>query len=177
MEKIVSIIPAPQRIVNKNDLLNAENGFSLFAGQNNLPDELLSYLPFLAQQLEACGCKCSAYEIVQSACPIKLSTLNGTDAKPEAYKLNITNKEILIEAADKAGAFYAVQTLKQLIISNKTTLPCLEIYDYPAFKWRGFLFDTCRFFFTGAVFFLIHAAFSLPLTLSKNCLMHWLSIR
>ena len=56
MEKIVSIIPAPQRIVNKNDLLNAENGFSLFAGQNNLPDELLSYLPFLAQQLEACGC-------------------------------------------------------------------------------------------------------------------------
>lgn len=148
MEKIVSIIPAPQSIVNKNGSLNIEKGFVISSEQDNLSAELTSYLPFLAEQLEACACKCRVNEKAESACPIMVSTLKGTDAKAEAYRLKITTKEILIEATDKAGAFYAIQTLKQLIISNKTLLPCLEIYDYPAFKWRGFLFDTCRFFFT-----------------------------
>lgn len=69
-----------------------------------------------------------------------------TDCLPkEAYKLWITPQEICIEG-DKAGIFYGKMTLKQLHISSKDKLPCLEIYDEPRFAYRGFMLDSSRHF-------------------------------
>jgi hexosaminidase len=74
--------------------------------------------------------------------------------KPEAYRLSVQKKGIKIEASDKAGFFYAAQTLRQLlpadVIKNKKesyTLPCLEIEDEPRFVWRGMHMDFSRHFF------------------------------
>ena len=141
MEKIISIIPEPQLIAKKPGVLHTENRFNLCSNS-----ELTSYLPFLASQLELCGCECVVNKKGFPFCEIKF--VLDKNQKPEAYVLNITDRKIVIEAADRAGTLYAIQSLKQLIISNKDTLPCLEICDYPAFKWRGFLLDTSRFFFS-----------------------------
>ena len=78
----------------------------------------------------------------------------------EAYRLNVTTKRILIEAARPAGFFYALQTLQQLLPSRtvlagtchdeqtKTwTLPTVDIEDSPHFGWRGFMLDEGRHFF------------------------------
>lgn len=73
----------------------------------------------------------------------------------ESYKLDISNSGILVEASSKAGAFYALQTLRQLIDSSKKdnagdtnfiTLPVLKIVDRPRFAWRGMHLDVARHF-------------------------------
>ncbi|BBI36349.1 glycoside hydrolase family 20 zincin-like fold domain-containing protein [Cohnella abietis] len=61
----------------------------------------------------------------------------------EEYKLTITPTGIRIEYGSKAGAFYAVSTLKQIIQQSKE-IPCLTIHDEPSFPIRGFMLDVSR---------------------------------
>ncbi len=96
--------------------------------------------------LDANGIKttASAARTAKTLCQISLNP--GKINKPEGYRLTITENFINIEAHDPAGAFYAVQTLKQMLRGKdgKTTLPVCKINDYPAFKVRGFMHDTGR---------------------------------
>jgi hexosaminidase len=78
----------------------------------------------------------------------------------EGYRLAVTKKGIFIRANEPAGLFYGAQTLVQLFpkeivsaahVSNvKWVSPCVDITDYPRFKWRGLMFDVARHFFTKA---------------------------
>jgi hexosaminidase len=78
----------------------------------------------------------------------------------EGYRLAVTKKGIFIRANEPAGLFYGAQTLVQLFpkeivsaarVSNvRWVSPCVEITDYPRFKWRGLMFDVARHFFTKA---------------------------
>ena len=76
----------------------------------------------------------------------------------EAYKLNVSKKQVRIEASRPAGFYYALQTLKQLMPCNvmagvatsdhsQWSLPSVEIEDAPRFEWRGFMLDEGRHFF------------------------------
>ena len=73
----------------------------------------------------------------------------------EGYILEIRPENILINAKTGAGAFYAVQTLKQMIpvqayethidLTN-LALPTMKISDKPKFGYRGFMLDCSRHF-------------------------------
>lgn len=65
----------------------------------------------------------------------------------EAYRLSI-DSEIKIWASTEKGAYYAIQTLKQIFRKKdkKGQFPHLKITDSPAFKIRGFMHDTGRNF-------------------------------
>ena len=57
-----------------------------------------------------------------------------------AYSLIVSPKEITLIGYDARGAFYGIQTLKQLAespISAQGALPCVEINDYPDLPNRG----------------------------------------
>lgn len=58
-----------------------------------------------------------------------------------AYSLVVNKKGITITANDASGAFYGIQTLKQIVespASNKgKTLPYLSLVDYPDMPYRG----------------------------------------
>ncbi|HLB74476.1 MAG TPA: beta-N-acetylhexosaminidase, partial [Sedimentisphaerales bacterium] len=74
----------------------------------------------------------------------------------EGYELDISPRRIDLRAAEPAGLFYGIQTLRQLLpssIFSKTkvegiewSVPCVRIADYPRFKWRGLLIDPARHF-------------------------------
>ncbi len=64
---------------------------------------------------------------------------------PEGYRLSVSRKGVKILSSDEAGAFYARQTLAQLVQPDGT-VPCVVINDYPRFRWRGFHLDPCRHF-------------------------------
>jgi len=74
----------------------------------------------------------------------------------EAYQLDITPSAIVIRASDAAGAFYALQTVRQLLPAAvlrdarvrgvSWTVPSVHIVDAPRFAWRGAHLDAGRHF-------------------------------
>ena len=82
--------------------------------------------------------------------------LHGADLPPEGYTLHIGTDGVDIGAGSPAGAFYAVQTLRQLLPSAVlegeraagTELPETEIRDEPRIGYRALLLDVGRHFFT-----------------------------
>ncbi len=70
----------------------------------------------------------------------------------EGYQLDVTPEKITIKALKPAGACYGVQTLRQLLPADVTTvtglqkyqIPSLKIWDKPRFVVRGFMLDSGR---------------------------------
>lgn len=62
----------------------------------------------------------------------------------EGYTLTINHRGIIIRYHQNRGAFYAVSTLKQILLQAGKNLPCLEIVDEPDFKRRGLMLDISR---------------------------------
>lgn len=60
----------------------------------------------------------------------------------EEYELWIETDSIRIEAPGPAGAFYGIQTLRQIFKHDR--VPCLHIKDAPDFAHRGFYHDVTR---------------------------------
>ncbi len=63
----------------------------------------------------------------------------------QGYQLEVRRRGFQIVAHDEAGAFYAKQTIKQLVRQAKDNrLPCLRIADWPDFPHRGVMLDISR---------------------------------
>lgn len=82
---------------------------------------------------------------------IQLKIENNKELGSEGYLLNITPQRIEISANKKAGIIYGMQSLLQMLPALRTnavvTIPCLQIKDYPRFKWRGMHLDVSRHFY------------------------------
>jgi hexosaminidase len=61
----------------------------------------------------------------------------------ESYQISVTKDKVTIKAKSDAGVFYALQTLEQMIIRDKTGsyIPEAEIEDYPEMAYRGVMMD------------------------------------
>ena len=64
------------------------------------------------------------------------------DTDEEGYRLFVSNEEIKIEGDGINGAFYAIQTLRQIFENKEAS--CVEIEDKPKNKIRGFYHDVTR---------------------------------
>jgi len=76
--------------------------------------------------------------------------LNGdTRLGEEGYELIVDSYGIRIQANSPAGLFYGIQTLRQILSANQSTLnlPAVSITDSPRFSWRGAMLDVARHFF------------------------------
>jgi hypothetical protein len=58
----------------------------------------------------------------------------------ESYTISIRKDGITLHGRTAAGLFYAVQTLRQLVVGDR--LPVVEIEDWPSLAYRGFMLDT-----------------------------------
>ena len=84
---------------------------------------------------------------------IQFSIDNTLDTN--AYQITITSIGIAIKAKSPAGAFYAAQSLRQMIWNSTSgqktesfNLRFMTIKDKPKYAWRGFHMDVSRHFFT-----------------------------
>lgn len=80
----------------------------------------------------------------------------------EAYRLEVTQERVTLEAKSQAGFFYAMMSLMQLLPTEiwgqeyadrpRDIWPvgACKIEDAPRFKWRGMMLDSARNFFPKA---------------------------
>lgn len=136
------------------DSMCAENAIGAeswaLSGRRPLPDRprpVVSIIPRPAKLRELSG--------TLTICGIEVSDriavcVEDKTLPSEGYGLSVTDKGIKIMSSSAAGRFYAVQTLKQLACMNDDdtmTFPCVEIRDWPRFRWRGVMLDESRHFF------------------------------
>lgn len=122
---MVNLIPAP---------LHCENLSGTFSLDDSLKVKSDFDLPLLKLQREESG---------------KLIIKKDTSLSPESYTLDIAQDGIKICANDEAGAYYALQSLRQIsrYELGQRTVACCKIKDKPRFKWRGLQLDEARHFF------------------------------
>jgi len=144
-----ALVPLPNSIEKKDGTFVLSDTTTLVASEGSFEAE------FLKEYLEknyGIHVKVDAHNppfanyISLTSSPGDLSEVN-----PEAYLLQIGKEGIAIGAYGNEGLFYGIQTLIQLLPvekNNRLLIPCMQIADAPAFKWRGMHLDCCRHFFT-----------------------------
>jgi hexosaminidase len=161
-----AIIPLPQKMEANPGVFELRLSGSGFHGPTKILAD--STMQDTARYLAARLTKSSGHEL-----PVKTAAESGqvkdaillttSGAKPElgpeGYELTVTPQGVVIRATDSAGAFYGVQTLLQLLPPEifaaspnprAISVPYVHIEDQPRYKWRGFMLDVSRHFFTKA---------------------------
>jgi hexosaminidase len=73
----------------------------------------------------------------------------------EGYELTVTKTRARIVAAQPAGLFYGVQTMRQLLpaavehqggMNRRLIMPAAHVVDTPQYEWRGGMLDVARHF-------------------------------
>ena len=153
-----NIIPYPQHLIPQSGKFTFNKRTVIIcAGQN--AEVLKLARQFSDQMALVSGLKLPVKEMQQA------DTVNAVIFQPdksqagndEAYSLNISAKTIRIKASASNGAFYALQTIYQLLptaIYGKTkaavkewSVQAVSIADAPRFAYRGLHLDVCRHFF------------------------------
>lgn len=133
-----TLIPYPNRLSGNGNTILIEGPLTF-----SLPVDLALDADVLLSQAKAYGIDLKAKKKSGS---IRFKKDNRLGR--EAYTLHVSSKGITIRYADRSGAFYAMQTLNQLIRKkeNGYTIPQVEIDDRPAFSWRAYMLDESRHF-------------------------------
>ncbi|MBQ6380803.1 MAG: beta-N-acetylhexosaminidase [Clostridia bacterium] len=67
----------------------------------------------------------------------------------EEYILEVTSEDgITIIGGSEKAVFYGECTLEQILLQNKKRIRAMKIEDEPVFRYRGFMIDCARHFFT-----------------------------
>ena len=73
----------------------------------------------------------------------------------EGYELTVTETQVRLVAAQPAGLFHGVQTIRQLLpvsvehqaaLNRRLVMPAVHIIDVPRYEWRGAMLDVARHF-------------------------------
>ncbi|SFF68767.1 beta-N-acetylhexosaminidase [Sunxiuqinia elliptica] len=140
----INIIPFPSKVSEKEGKVLLQNQLTL-----SYPDELASEGSFLSGILaDEFGIK--AQKGTESpVISLKKEANLTSQLGQEGYLLNADEDGIIITAATNQGAFYGIQTLRQLIQREggaKYSVGAVKIEDQPRFSWRAFMLDESRNF-------------------------------
>ena len=103
---------------------------------------------------------------------IRLNFEKAEHPIPGYYTMKVDKEGVYIAGDNEPGSFYGIQTLIQLLPTEKKTtlnIPYVDITDYPRFGYRGMMLDVGRHYFT--VEYVKH--FIDYLALHKMNYFHW----
>jgi len=144
-----NIIPQPQQLTPQKGVFTFRKGLTV-AVENEL---FLPVAELLTKQANAVGALGATISKGKSGSVV--FSMNPSLGK-EAYTLSVSSKKINIQASTGAGAFYALQTLMQLMppamsgdqqTTSVITIPNCSIEDAPRFGYRGLMLDVGRLLF------------------------------
>ncbi|HSG52652.1 MAG TPA: family 20 glycosylhydrolase [Rheinheimera sp.] len=139
------IIPTPSQAAISNETLQLTAHWQIrFAADTESAARFLQQA--IAKQGLALGLRTDTEQDTNQT--ITLSVDNTLALTAEGYQLSITDTRIGISGKDKAGVFYAVQSLLALLQTsgNELLLPLADIKDQPRAPWRGMHYDMARNF-------------------------------
>ncbi len=147
----IAILPKPVHVVMNDDFFEITKDTKIIVNYDTGPlgDMLAKLLsPSMGFELAVTDDRPGRNSIQLSLDP------SLVELEEEGYQLKVDKKGVLIEAPAEAGIFYGMQTLRQLLPAEVFSgtavenlgwaVPCVEIKDYPRFKWRGMHLDVCR---------------------------------
>jgi hexosaminidase len=146
----VNIIPQPVQVVRNtgNFVINPKTSLVVTNKEDNATAAFLNkYL------LDYYGFK---LPVVQKGLNnyIKFRSLKKADGlKSEGYSLKSGKEGVLIEGNSAIGTFYGMQTLIQLLPTERSTnlaIAAVNVKDEPRFAYRGAMLDVGRHFFSVA---------------------------
>lgn len=152
-EPAVTVIPQPVKMTVEKGHFNLKPSTAVILGFEDEKMECATdFLNEVAEPIFGTKLKVATGKTKKGAINITRDESLGE----EAYRLEVGNKGINIEASTSHGVFYAFQTLRQLIPvemlksgnAKSVEIPAVAIEDKPHFWYRGVMFDICRHFFT-----------------------------
>lgn len=154
-EVLSGIIPAPESVVEGEGYFKVK-GASVRCDKYFDEKTQKAVEEFASSLSMVCGGKCQYKSGKASSKGINF--IPNTELGPEAYKICISNKSVLVAASARAGVLYAIQTLKQMLPvavygnvpaeGEDWTLPSCTINDAPRYAYRSMLLDCGRHFYT-----------------------------
>ncbi len=148
-----SIIPQPVRVAQKPGRFVLTKDTVILAGERLRP---------VAQYAQRMLAPATGFDLpIVDASPRGVTAIRldlneaQTALGAEGYTLKVTPEAAAISATTRAGVFYGLQTLRQLlpveierdaVAGVEWAAPCVEIEDYPRFSWRGYMLDEGRHF-------------------------------
>ncbi len=155
----ISVIPLPVSVEHNDGSFVITPSTPVVAGDNAAGEasKLIDALaPAMGHRLKLVKDLSTAGANDYSPLQLKLDSSLGDRLGEEGYELDVTARSVTVRAVKPAGLFYGIQTLRQLlppaIFSRQKVegiewaVPCVRIFDYPRFRWRGLLIDPARHF-------------------------------
>ena len=146
------IIPAPDKQIFLDGFFKLNDNTTI-----NYPNEFKHSVNFLSSYLNQGKTQYLSIKNKNASKNFVQFLLDEKISNNEAYKIEIKKNGITITSRDNKGAFYAIQTLRQLIpasFEDKTypnteiSIKCQIIEDSPRFKYRGMHLDVGRHLFS-----------------------------
>lgn len=155
-ETPISIIPKPSKVTINKGCFRLGRKTKIYVPEEAGLENLAGYLAQVIRQSSGYDLEIKKFKKAGNySNAIILRLENRQCLGEEGYALCVTPNLIAVKAAQPAGLFYGVQTLRQLLPPETDTrpgrdvpltIPCVEIEDKPAFVWRGLLLDCSRTF-------------------------------
>lgn len=154
-ELITDIIPRPQSVEVSEGFFEIHPQCHIVIDKNDT--DMVHIAGFLNERLDrAAGFMLPIKEFSSNNEAIIFNRVDGL--ADEAYRLTVNRGEIVVESSTSSGAFYALQTLLQLLPTEiyaaelrrgvEWRIPCVKIEDAPRFSYRGMHLDVCSHFFS-----------------------------
>ncbi len=151
----LSLVPYPAKLERQEGQFQFKNQETCYIAPYQGDSICLVFHAFEQTMSTAAGVQ---FKPVKRASKARFVLQTADSLAPEAYRLRVTPRQVVIEAARPAGFFYALQTLKQLLPRHvmagvaarqpqPLTLPAIQVDDSPRFGWRGFMLDEGRHFY------------------------------